>query len=187
MHASIEKNAEELRDRLTAYGLGEGNDKEIILEAHSMGGLVARWFTEKLGGRKIVSRVIFCGTPNADSNWATAEDWIAGTASLAMNHMKPGSTFLKVFTELDDPEIPYTILAGNTSLGGAADGSRVRRLLKKVLYETTSLAFLFEPNDIALSVKSISNAGLFWKLKPDVKVVACDHVSYFSCSAGIQE
>lgn len=214
LHTTIEKNAEGLRERLIAYGLGDGNDKEVILVAHSMGGLVARWFTEKLGGRKIVSQVILCGTPNAGSNWATAEDWVTGAASLALNHltkisweaatvgalfwglekidntldqMKPGSTFLRALAELDDPQIPYTILAGNTSLASAADGSRVQRLLKKVLYRTTSLVFLFEPNDIAVSVKSISTAGLFWKLKPDVQEVACDHVSYFSCEAGTQE
>jgi hypothetical protein len=179
-----------------------------------MGGLVSRWFMEKLGGREIVSRVILCGTPNAGSNWSTIEDWLTSAASLALNgltkisweaaaigslfsgleridnsldQMKPASAFLTSLGSLDDPGIPYVVLAGNTSLAAAADAPRVQRLLKKVLHKTTSVAFLFEPNDIAVSVQSIGSVGAKWKQPPDTREVACDHISYFSHPASLEQ
>jgi len=214
LHTTIEENAEGLQARLTAVGLGKGHQKEVILIAHSMGGLVSRWFVEKLDGHQVVSRVILCGTPNAGSPWSTAEDWVTGIASLALNYltkiswegrvigylfkglekidnsldeMKPGSPFLQRLAKLGDPRIPYTILAGNTSLASAADGERVRRLLKKVLHRTASVAFLFEPNDVAVSVTSIESVDGVRTPRPDNREVACDHMSYFSSEASLQE
>ena len=213
LHTTIEENAEGLKDRLAACGLTKGAGKEVVLVAHSMGGLVSRWFMEKLGGRELVSRVILCGTPNAGSNWSTIEDWLTATASLALNgltklsweasvigwlfsglekidnsldQMKPASAFLTSLANLDDPDIPYMVLAGNTSLATAADAPRVQRLLKKVLHKTTSVAFLFEPNDVAVSVKSIGSVGATWKRRPETYEVACDHVSYFSNPASLE-
>ncbi|HEX5715288.1 MAG TPA: alpha/beta fold hydrolase [Thermoanaerobaculia bacterium] len=214
LHTTIEENAEGLKERLAACGLTKGHGKQVVLVAHSMGGLVSRWFMEKLGGREIVSRVILCGTPNAGSNWSTIEDWLTGAASLALNgltkisweaaaigslfsclekidnsldQMKPSSAFLTSLGSLDDPGIPYVVLAGNTSLAAAADAPRIERLLKKVLHKTTSVAFLFEPNDIAVSVKSIGSVGTKWKQPPDTREVACDHISYFSHPASLEQ
>ncbi len=214
LNTTIEENAEGLQERLAACGLAPGHGKQVVLVAHSMGGLVSRWFMEKLGGREIVSRVILCGTPNAGSSWSTIEDWLTGAASLALNgltkisweasaiaslfaglekidnsldEMRPASAFLTSLGSLDDPGIPYVVLAGNTSLATAADGPRVERLLKKVLHKTTSVAFLFEPNDIAVSVKSIGSLGAKWKQMPDTREVACDHISYFSHPASLEQ
>jgi len=38
-------------------------DARLVLVAHSMGGLVARYFTERLGGREVVGQTITLGTP----------------------------------------------------------------------------------------------------------------------------
>ncbi|NMO53417.1 hypothetical protein HH310_19780 [Actinoplanes sp. TBRC 11911] len=38
-------------------------DAALVLVAHSMGGLIARYFTERLGGRDIVGQTIALGTP----------------------------------------------------------------------------------------------------------------------------
>ena len=214
LHTTIEENAERLKERLADIGLDHQHGKELIIVAHSMGGLVTRWFMEKLSGRDMVSRVILCGTPNAGSNWSTIEDWITGSVTLAINHltkasweaklvgalftglekidvtldqMKPDSPFLKALAGLNDPAIPYTVLAGNTSLSGAADGNRVKRLLKKVLHKTASVAFLFEPNDLAVSVISIGNVGGAWATRPVTKPVACDHMSYFANEESVNE
>jgi pimeloyl-ACP methyl ester carboxylesterase len=214
IHTTIEENAAGLKARLEACGLGTGHGKQLVLVAHSMGGLVSRWFMEKLDGYRNVSRVILCGTPNAGSNWSTIEDWLTGMASLALNgltkisweanvigslfrclekidvtldQMKPESPFLVTLSALADPGIPYAVLAGNTSLASAADGPRVQRLLRKVLHKTTSVAFLFEPNDIAVSVKSIGSVGSKWTPRPDIRAVPCDHISYFSHPASLEQ
>ena len=68
-----------------------------------------------------------------------------------------------------------------------SDGPRIERLLKKVLHRTTSVAFLFEPNDIAVSVQSIGAVGGDWAHAPELREVACDHLSYFASDAGLTE
>jgi pimeloyl-ACP methyl ester carboxylesterase len=42
-------------------------EPQLTLVGHSMGGLVARWFTEVLGGRDLVRQIITLGTPFAGS------------------------------------------------------------------------------------------------------------------------
>jgi pimeloyl-ACP methyl ester carboxylesterase len=214
LNTSIQDNAAGLRRRLAEHGLGEGHGKELILVAHSMGGLISRWFVEVLGGSKTVSRLILCGTPNAGSPWSTMEDCVTGIASLALNHltgvsweaaaigtlfaglpkvdnslkqMKPGCALLTSLAASADPRIGYTILAGNTSLAGAAAGGRVQNLLKKVLHGAVSPAFLFAPNDIAVSVTSIESVNDAWNPGPQKIEVACDHLSYFSSEAGVKK
>lgn len=214
LNTSIQDNAAGLKRRLAEHGLGEGHGKELILVAHSMGGLISRWFVEVLGGSKTVLRLILCGTPNAGTPWSTMEDCVTGIASLALNHltgvsweaaaigtlfaglpradnslkqMKPGCALLTSLAASADPGIGYTILAGNTSLAGAAAGGRVRSLLKKVLHGAVSPAFLFTPNDIAVSVTSIESVNDVWNPSPKKIEVACDHLSYFSSEAGVKE
>jgi triacylglycerol esterase/lipase EstA (alpha/beta hydrolase family) len=38
-------------------------DAKLVLICHSMGGLVARWFLEVLGGREITRQLVTIGTP----------------------------------------------------------------------------------------------------------------------------
>jgi hypothetical protein len=59
--------------------------------------------------------------------------------------------------------------------------------MKKVLHRTTSMAFPFEPNDIAVSVTSIGSVGGMWTKRPETREVACDHISYFSSQSGLKE
>ena len=63
----------------------------------------------------------------------------------------------------------------------------MRRVLKKVLHKTASVAFLFEPNDLAVSVTSIGSIGGKWKQRPEMKFVASDHVCYFTNEAAVKE
>jgi len=55
--------AQALKQRIDAIGLGK-----VDIVAHSMGGLVARYYIEKLGGRDKVRSLTMLGTPN----WGTA-------------------------------------------------------------------------------------------------------------------
>jgi pimeloyl-ACP methyl ester carboxylesterase len=41
----------------------QNHDAKLILISHSMGGLIARWFLEKLGGREVTRTLITIGTP----------------------------------------------------------------------------------------------------------------------------
>lgn len=69
----IEQTALEMGQQLSAVGLGIDDNKHLTLLVHSMGGLVSRWFIEKLGGRAIVNHLVMCGTPNNGSPYGEIE------------------------------------------------------------------------------------------------------------------
>jgi pimeloyl-ACP methyl ester carboxylesterase len=141
LNTTIEENARLLKARLAAVGLNDGHGKQLIIMAHSMGGLVSRWFIEKLGGNRIVQRLVMLGTPNNGTPWADVRDMAESLFTYALN----GAAFLKpwmfvlhlagkitagtqvTFKQMDpktgiydllndgtDPMIPYTVVAGNT-------------------------------------------------------------------------
>ena len=72
---------------------------DIVLICHSMGGLVARYYVEKLGGNDKVQRVITCGTPHRGSTLAYEATVYLPT---------PGSRSLK-------PEVLNGIFGGGVS------------------------------------------------------------------------
>ena len=144
---SIEANARALKERLEKIGLGAGHGKTLHIVAHSMGGLVSRWFIEREGGNAVVQHLVMLGTPNAGSPWPTIQDWAIAAIGLGLNglttiawpakvlgslvaavetiddaldQMEPGSDFLRGLASSPDPGIPYTVLAGNTSVIPAA-------------------------------------------------------------------
>lgn len=147
LNTSIEDVARKLKERLEAVGLGPEHGKELTIVAHSMGGLVSRWFIEREGGNKVVQRLVMCGTPNGGSPWPGVHDWAISTLAIGLNglatlawpaavvgglvaaiervdvnldQMQPGSPFLKELTRSPDPSVPYTMLSGDTSLAPAA-------------------------------------------------------------------
>ncbi len=85
INTSIKENAQLLKERLTAVGLGENHGKTLDVVAHSMGGLVSRWFIEQLGGNKVVSRLVMVGTPNAGSPWPQVQDWATTMLGVGLN------------------------------------------------------------------------------------------------------
>ena len=216
INTKIEANAELLRTRLTDAGLVEGHQKDFQIVAHSMGGLISRWYIEHLGGNKVVSHLVMLGTPNAGSPWPTARDWATTAAALAINgfttvtwpvqavgwvlkgaqrlnnalpEMKPGNTFLTNLAASVDPHVPYTIIAGNTSivptLEAGGDTSRLAALLDKLspkgaLRNLLTVALFREPNDIAVSVASIKQVSPNRQPAVIVHEAACDHVTYFT-------
>jgi pimeloyl-ACP methyl ester carboxylesterase len=143
LNTKIEQNARSLKQRLEAAGLGANHGKTLHLAAHSMGGLVSRWFIEREGGDKVVQKLVMLGTPNGGSPWPNVVDWGTATLALGLNHltvipwsgqvvswlekaieqvkvdlgeMQAGSEVLKRLAESPDPKIPYLMVAGNTSL-----------------------------------------------------------------------
>lgn len=214
LNTSIEQNAQHLKRRLTNVGLGENHGKELHIIAHSMGGLVSRWFIEQEGGHKFVQHLIMLGTPNAGSPWSVVEDWVKLTLGIALNslatvappatvvgtllgtleqnirvslaQMNPASEFLNSLAASDDPGIPYSIIAGNTSIIPAAleeqpqkKSSILKRLQQRLFNKVVELPFFGVPNDIAVKVDSIKSVPIGRSHPPYIQEVPCDHMSYF--------
>ncbi|NJL21751.1 MAG: alpha/beta hydrolase [Leptolyngbyaceae cyanobacterium SM1_3_5] len=214
LNISIETHARSLKQRLAAVGLDANHGKMLHIVAHSMGGLISRWLIEREGGNAIATHLIMLGTPNGGSPWPTVQAW--GTAALAiglnslatvawpvkvlgslvaaietiditLDQMQPGSEFLKSLASSPDPHIPYTILAGNTSIIPAAiDSNRLIRLMQKLRSDAVALPFFGQINDIAATVHSIQQIPEGRSPLPQVQEVGCDHLVYFSNSEGLQ-
>ena len=150
----IAETARAFKDRLAAVGLEAGHGKALDIIAHSMGGLVLRWFIEREGGNRVVRRLIMLGTPNGGSPWPRVQDWATTALAVGLNElsktiwpasvlaglvqaveavdvtldqMMPDSGFLKDLYASSDPRIPYLLIAGNTSLIPASAGDEQRR------------------------------------------------------------
>lgn len=74
LNTPIEEIAAILKGKLTDLGFHENDEKELVLVAHSMGGLVSRYMIEVLGGDKIVDKLIMAGTPNGGSKFGQIPD-----------------------------------------------------------------------------------------------------------------
>ena len=117
---------------------------------------------------------------------------------MALDEMGPGSELLAALAASADPKIPYTMLAGNTSVIAQAmmpDGSnlqsRVERLLNSLrlrpaLHKVATLAFFGRPNDVAVGVESSFSVPKERAQPALVREVACDHMSYFTTEAGLR-
>lgn len=144
LNTEIQDNAQALKERLEQVGLGADHGKSLHVVAHSMGGLVSRWFIEHLGGNKVVQHLVMLGTPNGGSPWSTVEDWVVGAIGIGLNglatmvwpvkalanlmdqferavgvslaQMEDDSRLLQDLAASPDPGVRYSVIAGNTSL-----------------------------------------------------------------------
>ncbi|MBW4447244.1 MAG: caspase family protein [Spirirestis rafaelensis WJT71-NPBG6] len=148
IQTTIEENAKLLGERLQEIGLGANHGKQLHIVAHSMGGLVSRWFIERLGGNQVVQHLVMLGTPNAGSPWPAIQDWVFSALGIGLNQlsdivwptkvvadllkvlenndksleqMQPDSPILKELAENPDPGVCYTIIAGDRSVMAAAN------------------------------------------------------------------
>jgi pimeloyl-ACP methyl ester carboxylesterase len=226
LQTQIEATAVDLMDKLTAVGLGPGHGKTLHVFAHSMGGLVSRWMVERVaGGNEMVQHLFLLGTPSGGSPWPKVQQWATVALSIGLNslapaawpvtivsglltliekidvaldEMSPGSPFLKSLAQSPDPGVPYTIVAGNTSLIEAAKpgekapvaSSGIGRLLSKVLgptglHDAASLAFFKRPNDVAVSVTSVHNVPEDRSAVQRKIVIPGDHFTYLTGQAGL--
>jgi len=225
INTTIQQNAKLLKQRLEEVGLTANHGKQLDIVAHSMGGLVSRTFIEEEGGKQIVQHLVMLGTPNAGSPWPKIQDWaftalgiglnqlssvawpvniIAGLLAFlaakdkALKQMKLGSDFLQSITKNIDPNIQYTIIAGDRSIRSEAlqiepgkNSSQIQRLMQKLFGSTVDgivdKVFLQQPNDIAVTLESIKSVSL--ERTPQPRIVspdaACDHLTYFTSQAGL--
>lgn len=143
----ITETAKDLKNRLAAVGLGSAHGKTLHVVAHSLGGLVTRWFIEREGGKDVIQHLVMLGTPHAGSPWSTLEGWATAMLAIGLNglakavwpakflgdlvravenvdvtldQMAPDSPFLAELASSSDPSVAYTLLVGNTSIIPAA-------------------------------------------------------------------
>lgn len=212
LNTSIDQNARLLKSRLEAIGLGKGHGKTLHIIAHSMGGLVSRWFIEQEGGKAIVDHLIMLGTPNNGSPWPQVQAGITTAVSFAINglslvaaplkilegllsrietidvsldQMQPGSDFLAEIASAPDPKVPYTLVVGNTSLIGKNESAGLKQRLVQRLWKAAELPFFNQPNDIAVSVDSIVSIPAGRSPQPKLIPTACNHLEYFINSHGL--
>jgi hypothetical protein len=141
LQTSIKQTAVLLKEELDKIGIKPGHGKKVVIMAHSMGGLVSRWFIEKAGGHEIVSGLVMFGTPNMGTPWADVRDmaqaiityavngaaflqpWLfvlSGVGKLAkdiQNTLKEMDAITGIYKELNDkrdPGIGYIIVSGDT-------------------------------------------------------------------------
>jgi triacylglycerol lipase len=62
--------------------------ERVNVVAHSMGGLVARYYVQRLGGDARVKTLVTMGTPHSGTRWA------AGLPHPVLRQLRPGSRFL---------------------------------------------------------------------------------------------
>lgn len=188
LNTPIEDTARVLRDQLASVGLSSGHDKQFTVLAHSMGGLVSRWFIEREGGHAVVQHLVMCGTPNRGSPWTLVDDiarFFNGLKAMAANHspsllakvvlsaisftrvtrtlaqMSPDSTFIANLNASPDPHVRYTVLAGDVHRFKEPSDAFSDQLLAKI-GQSYALGLLFwaAPHDIAVAVDSINGIGL---------------------------
>jgi pimeloyl-ACP methyl ester carboxylesterase len=90
LNTPIEDTARRLKQQLDRVGLRAGQGQKITVLAHSMGGLVARWFIEREGGHGLVEHLVMCGTPNRGSPFSRLDEvahWLDFLKGLAANLM----------------------------------------------------------------------------------------------------
>jgi pimeloyl-ACP methyl ester carboxylesterase len=212
LNSTIESNAGKLKDALANVGIkpdkkGKFNKKFSIL-AHSMGGLVSRYYIEHLAGNEVVAKLILAGTPNGGSNLSVVAKYrdtalfllpfavnlglaIPGIASIL--GILNGSKKLTVSLEQMDYNNSGRFLKNLEQskdpkipyyvLAGHLDeflkiNVEAKRLVNKI-FKGVANTFYVEANDIAVSVKSIKNVPSKRKPAPIFYDIKGHHLNYF--------
>ena len=208
LNTPIDQTAAILRDELDKAGLAPGHSKELTLLAHSMGGLVSRWYIENLGGNKVVNQLVMAGTPNLGSNFGKVTEYIAwgskllglaGALKLSIPYAAPILGFLgglqtltKTLAQMnyDDGSDFLKSLEKNPDPGipysivaGSLDGYLAAEqdpaLTDKLLDAVATVFNGKTDNDIAVEVYSITGVSTARQPAPQYQVVPCHHMNYF--------
>ncbi len=212
----IGQTARQLKSDLLAAGLGPQDCQHLTLLAHSMGGLVSRWFIEREGGHAMVDHLVMCGTPNRGSPFGKVDDarkivtMLTGLAAnvapslvpfsapllLLLNRsvkvtptleqMDPGSDFIQDLNSSPDPGVRYTVLAGNVDEYNESSDPLFAQLVAKI-GRSTLFDLLFGQRPNDIAVAVESICRATVSGPPASRnLVACHHLNYFSSAAGQQ-
>ena len=207
----VDETAADLAARVRDLHLDTGQRIDVL--AHSMGGLVSRWWIEREGGAAAVRRLVTCGTPHGGSPWPRVQDLATAGAGLVLNGLGPVGTALGVLVRgmemvdkaLDDMQpgspilsrlagspapsgVRYVAVTGDQPFGAAGDTSRAGRIFRKLRTPQAALDLVFgrQPHDLAVSVASASAVGTSWPTRPTVVDADCSHLTYFSSVPGME-
>nr|CAA6830044.1 MAG: PGAP1-like protein [uncultured Thiotrichaceae bacterium] len=97
LNSRIQDIAQALKQELADVGITAGGVKQVDIVAHSMGGLVSRWFIEREGGDAVIRKLVMVGTPNGGSPYANVKaygydmlkTWAYSNLVVALNGMIP--------------------------------------------------------------------------------------------------
>lgn len=211
LNTPIEKTAGKLSEMLQDVDLKAGGGKKLTILAHSLGGLVSRFYVENLDGKELVDRLILVGVPNAGAALAKATTWrdraflllglslnlpwnIPVVASLiailaqsklftpTLEQMNyDKNPFLKGLNRNADPGVPYDVVAGDMKKYFDAHPKQ-QKLLEKLLKKSAGLLYQEEVNDLFASLDSIKDLPPNWRLKPKIHEVAGHHLNYFEAA-----
>ena len=96
LQTRIQDIARALKTQLLLAGIDNTtHNQRLDIVAHSMGGLVSRWFIEREGGDTIVNQLVMLGTPNGGSPYADVKThgfaifktWVYSNLAIAINNL----------------------------------------------------------------------------------------------------
>ncbi len=210
LNTTIQDTAAALAKKLKDdAGIVPGSGKELTILAHSMGGLVSRYYIENLGGKSVVKQLILAGTPNLGSNFGKIPEYlgwankILGLAS-AVNLTVPYAASIIAFLKGAE-QVTVTLAQMNyKDKGGflkmmeknpdpgvpyALVSGNIGTCISKYGKEGLSdkifdiVAKIFNgqtDNDIAVLTSSIKGVDMQRSPAPAVFDVACHHLNYFA-------
>lgn len=116
----IRTNSQRLANTIASVRARTGAAK-VDLVAHSMGGLVSRYYIKNLGGAATVDSLIMMGTPNYGTSLANVASFLTFGSCVgidACNQMASGSSFLNDLNAGDDTigSVRYTSIATSVDL-----------------------------------------------------------------------
>lgn len=97
LNSRIQDIAQALKQALLDVGITTDAGKQVDIVAHSMGGLVSRWFIEREGGDAMIRKLVMVGTPNGGSPYANVKEygynllktWAYSNLVIALNGLIP--------------------------------------------------------------------------------------------------
>ncbi len=205
LNTPIEEIAAILKGKLAALGFHENDGKELVLVAHSMGGLVSRYMIEELGGDQFVDKLIMAGTPNGGSKFGEIPGYVSwASVALALGtklfppQVSAVTGFLSSVLKVGNKQVLHTLAQMDSDsdfikkltqkstapipyfiVGGDLDAylraSDGLPFMEKVVTQIGTWVYKNTVNDIAVSTDSIFEA----KTAAVPQKVSCHHLNYF--------
>lgn len=210
LHTPIETTAANLKTALENAGITKESGKKITILAHSMGGLVSRYFIEMLNGKTVVNHLIMAGTPNEGSQFGkipNARDKFLTLFGFALNFIGEIPFAGKIVKVLDvtkkvtvtleqmDWEDESNFLKNlqkaedpgvpYTIIAGdlnawLKDNPEAKKLKNKLMRLGGKMMYKRQKNDLAVSTASIKSVSSKRNPAPVKLDAVCHHMNYFT-------